>query len=827
MQFVLWFKDVGKDDVGTAGGKASNLGEMTNAGFPVPPGFVVSAQAYFAFIERTGLKKKLVEIIDAIDVERTMELEEKAKQVRALILSAKMPEDISVEIQKAYMKLSSTELPIFKSSSELAYVAVRSSATAEDLPEASFAGQQDTYLNMLGRKELTDAVQRCWASLFTARAVYYRKKQGFPTDKVGIAVVVQKMVESESSGIMFTAEPATGDTSKIVIEAGLGLGEAIVSGSITPDTFVIEKDSMQLMSKKISVQKWRIVKSGKGTKREEIQEKIGAAQKLSDKFILELAGIGAEIEAHYGAPQDIEWALEKNKLYIVQSRAITTIKSGRKAKEGEEAEEKKLKKGLVVLTRGLAASPGISYGKVKLIPSVEQIEKVEEGDVLVTKMTAPDWVPAMRKSAAIVTEEGGTTCHASIVSRELGIPCVVGTLNALTAMKNSAFATVDGFKGLVYEGKAEIEVDSREKEKIKTVEVKEFDELEKALKKEETELFPEKKARDGIDGIWNEYGKVPAEKMSAHEQLDEEEKLLDVLRSVAVKVKVNVALPEAAESAAATGADGIGLLRAEHMITGSGEHPAEFLREGKYGELVETVKNGVRKVALLFKGKPVWYRTFDARSDEFRHLKGGEKEPHEDNPMIGWHGIRRDLDEPELLKAQLEGIRQLREEGLDNVGVMLPFVISAEEVRKAKEIAREVGLFDGGKCEFGVMVETPAAVWVIDELIAEGIDFISFGTNDLTQLTLGIDRNNERIQKIFSELHPAVQRELEHVIKKCKKAGVKTSICGQAGSNPAMVKNLVRMGIDSVSANIDAVEKIRSVVLLEEKKLILEKAHKK
>ncbi len=890
---TLLFRQINKADVPTVGGKAANLGELANNNFPVPPGFVVTAQAYFRYLDKAGIRKWVVEKISAIDVEDTEQLRDVSAQVRELIIKTKMSTQLANEIKCAYRQLGERRLA-WLTSSEEEFVAVRSSATAEDLPEASFAGQQETYLNVKGASQVVDAVQRCWASLFTARAVYYREKNDFPTERVGIAVVVQKMVDSKVSGVLFTADP-TGDEGKIVIEAGFGLGEAIVSGSITPDTYTVDKGSMKILDKKVQEQEFRVVRKGRENAREKLSAAVAKKQKIADKTIIALAKLGKQIELHYKRPQDVEWAIEDKELFVVQSRAITTL--GLKEKVAERERRKGELKGLEekIILHGLAASPGTAAGKVKVVLNESQIGKVEKGDVLVAKMTAPAWVPVMKKAAAIVTDEGGITCHAAIVSRELGIPCVVGTEKGTQLVEDNDTVTVNGYDGVVYRG--EVAIEKPREEVAEVVEKGEVDRLEKVIERElgeegkeggeerrkkgeeeweagETprekeggkegkgEAAEEKKG-EGATGlaavaeeveaakeheerveeerneliekaaaeareIVEEYGEVKAAEMPEGELREEEEKLLDLLRRIAVKVKVNVALPDAAAKAAATGAVGVGLLRAEHMITAGGKHPAEFIREGMQDELVKAVREGVRKVAEQFKGKPVWYRTFDARSDEFRELQGGEKEPEEDNPMLGWHGIRRDLDEPQLLKAQFKAVKGLVEEGFDNIGIMLPFVQSAEELRRAKEIARECGLEpDRKELQFGVMIETPASVWSIDEFIKEGIDFISFGTNDLTQLTLGIDRNNERLQGLFTELHPAVLRQLRYVIRRCKKAGVQTSICGQAASNPEMVRHLVRFGIDSVSANIDAVEKIKRVVLVEEKRLILDKQHKK
>lgn len=884
MRNIVWFREVRAKDVALVGGKGANLGELVNANFPVPAGFIITSEAYFDFIESTGIKKEIIEKIDALDVDNTAKLKKITAEVRDLIKKTPMSEELKNEIINAYCKLGEQRLA-WLTSSEQVYVAVRSSATAEDLPEASFAGQQETYLNVHGREALLRAVKNCWASLFTARAVFYRKKKGFPTEKVGIAVIVQKMVNSEKSGVMFTADP-TGDTSKIIIEACFGLGEAIVSGSITPDTYIVDKKTMKIMEKKVSYQEWMLKRSAGKTKKIVLSEAKGSKQKISDSKIIELAKLGRQIEAHYKAPQDIEWAIEGNEIKILQSRAITTLSLKDKVEKEMLRREKVGKLKAKVLVDGLAASPGIASGKVIVVPTIKDIEKVKESCILVTKMTNPDWVPIMKKSKAIVTDEGGTTCHAAIVSRELGIPCIVGTENGTKKLKDGMTVTVDGYNGYVYEGELKIEMPEKTTDKI--IKLEEVDLLEEAIKleleSEEKERFKvlQKEAvyvrpKLGLRGIAQQikeekktleelkqtkeklaeikkkvaekkqamlrgleerhkireheeakeiiekFGEKEASKLSEKELEEEVKMLTELLREIAAKVKVNVALPEAAKHAAQTGADGVGLLRAEHMITANGVHPAEYIRRNEINKLVKAVHDGIETVLKEFKGKPVWYRTFDARTDEYRNLEGGKYEPHEENPMLGWHGIRRDLDQPELLKAQFLAIKQLLEEGYENIGVMLPFVHDASQVREAKKIAEEVGLKqERGKLEFGVMVEVPAAALTIEDILKEGIDFISFGTNDLTQLTLGLDRNNERIQKHFNEMHPAVLKQIKMVIDACKKAGVQTSICGQAASNPEMARILVRYGIDSLSANIDAVENIRHVVLSEEKRLILE-----
>lgn len=819
MANILWFNQVTMNDVNQVGGKGASLGEMVQNNFPVPNGFVVTSDAYFDFVKNSGIQKTIISKIDSLDVENTAILEKVTKEIRILIRQTPMPDHIRQEILNSYDKLNEIE-----NNGANTYVAVRSSATAEDLPEASFAGQQDTYLNILGKEALLDSVRKCWASLFTARAVYYRKKQGFITEKVGLCAVVQKMVNSEISGIMFTAEP-TGDLNTIVIEAGFGLGETIVSGSVTPDNYIVTKNDLQLKEKKINHQEFMLIRDSGKNLEVKLGEEKAKMQKLDDKKIIELATIGKNIEEHYKKPMDIEWATEKNKIYIVQARPITTLDiSKNESDERKESQEKALKdiatSGQNVLIEGLAGSPGIISGIVKVVPSIDEIIKVNKGDILVTTMTSPSWVPVMKKASAIITNEGGRTAHAAIVSRELGIPAVVGTRIATTTLKDGQIVTVDGYNGKIYEGEVKI---NHEEKKIVVIDDKEVDTLETILDKE-IKNMKSPTLKDKIIKLKKDFGNRGFETMNTEEKNIEIQEIKNILKELSVKVKVNVALPDAADSAAATKADGVGLLRAEHMVTSSGMHPAEFIRQGKENELKNVVKEGIKKVAEKFDG-PVWFRTFDARSDEYKELIGGEKELNEDNPMMGWHGIRRDIDKPEMLKAQILAIKELRQSGdCKNVGIMLPFVINLSEVVTAKKIAKDLGLQDD--VDFGVMIETPASIWIIEELIPH-INFVSFGTNDLTQLTLGIDRNNEKVQKQFDEMHPAILKQIEYVIKKCKKAGVTTSICGQAASNPKMVKKLVWMGIDSISANIDAVEEMRKVVMIEEKKKLLELLNKK
>jgi pyruvate,water dikinase len=741
---IKWFKEISKNDIASVGGKGANLGEMFNMDLPIPPGFFVTAQTYKEFIEKTGIVHEIRRLLTKLDVENTTVLQDRANQIQKLIVTTPVTPEIRDEVLDAYSALNTDT--IFSKGKDI-FVAVRSSATAEDLPEASFAGQQATYLNVRGPDQLIKAIRMCWASLFTARAIYYRTKNNFDHMKVYICVVVQKMVNADQAGILFSVNPATNDRSEIVIEAVHGLGETAVSGEVNPDIYIIDKEEMIIKSRLLKMQNWGLFRDqeGRNVKRS-IPENIDKQQVIPDDVVMQLAKYSKQLEDHYGKPQDSEWAVEQGTVYIVQTRAVTTLKN--KATTAEVAG--------AAIVKGETACAGVASGPVKIIRSSDDLNKIVDGDVMVTPMTNPDMVIAMKKAAAIVTDEGGITSHAAIVSREMGIPCIVGTENATQILTDGTIVTVDATHGKVVFGRAVSQHVTREiKPKIAT----------------KTQL------------------------------------------------KCILDLSDYAGEAAKTGADGIGLFRLELLIAENGIHPAEYIRKNKDDEYTNMLVMRLKKVGDAFKGKPVWVRTSDLRTDEYRMLRGGEQEPHETDPMIGWHGVRRGLDEPRIMKAEFNAIKRLHELGYKNFGIMIPFVIRAEEVRKAKDIMRSLGVEPVEDIPFGIMVETPAACWVIEDICKEGISFVSFGTNDLTQLTLGIDRNNEKIAKLFDEMHPAVLGEIVGVVNMCKKYGVETSLCGQAGSRPEMAKFLVMIGIDSIAVNRDALYTISETVKKVEEEL--------
>ena len=749
--FIKWFSELDKNSGSVAGGKGANLAEIYNFKIPVPPGFVVTAQAYDYFIEKAGIKKKINELLDIIDYENTGQLEKTVKEIRDFIINSKYPKEMEERIIEAYDHLDvnnlenakGSALDILKTSAEPIFVAVRSSATTEDLAEASFAGQQDSFVNVKGKNELLKNIKKCFASLFTARATYYRNKKGFKNEDASLAVVVQKMVDSDKSGVIFSEDPSYKDEN-IIIEAVWGLGEGIVSGRITPDKYILSKN-LEIIDKKISNKKISITRDSGGNRAiVKLRPEKSKHQVLKDHEIKRLAELALKLEEHYQKPQDIEFAIEMDEIYIVQTRPITTI--GKRLEHGKHREIK----GEPILT-GIAASLGIASGKVKIVEDLKDLEKINLGDILVTKMTSPDMVVTMQKSAAIVTDEGGLTAHAAIVSREMGIPCVVGTQEATTKLKEGEIITVDGSTGQIYKGK-----------------------VAETVQKE----------------------------------------VLPVTAKTKTEIKVMVDLPSFAERASKTKIRKVGLTRIEGIIAESGKHPAYFLQQNKIQDYEDIIFKGIKEISQYF--DELWVRTSDIRSDEFQNLEGAPKEK-EANPMLGMHGIRYGIRNPEILKSELKALQRVTEnnapsdvpQGGKKIGLLLPQVISVEEVKKVKEFLTEINFL---QAKVGIMVETPAAVQLIKEFCEQGIDFISFGTNDLTQYILAVDRGNEQVQELYNEMHPAILYQLEYAIRVCKRNNVETSICGQAGSKKEMVKFLVEKGIDSISVNADVASEIADYV---------------
>ncbi|PMP95975.1 MAG: phosphoenolpyruvate synthase [Thermodesulfobacterium geofontis] len=801
--FILWFDEITYKDVPLVGGKNASLGEMytrlTEKGIKVPYGFAVTAEAYKYFIKENHLDDKIKEFLTGLDTHNVEDLQARGKKIRNLILRAKMPEDLAEEIKKAYKRL---EEIYFKNVD----VAVRSSATAEDLPDASFAGQQETYLNISGEENVVKAVQRCFASLFTDRAISYREDKGFDHFAVYLSVAVQKMVRSDMacSGVMFTLDTESGFRDVVYITGSWGLGEAVVQGKVNPDEYYVFKTTLKLgykpiLSKKLGNKHIKIIYGNNPknpirtvkTSKEERKKFV-----LTDEEILTLAKWGIIIEEHYGRPMDIEWAKDGDginvgtgELYIVQARPETV----HAIKQQRYYEIYKLKGDGRVICTGKAVGSKISQGKARVILEVDEISQFQEGEVLVTTMTDPDWEPIMKKASAIVTDKGGRTCHAAIVSRELGIPCIVGTEVATQLIKTGMGITVDctqGEEGRVLEGLVPYEV----------------------------------------------------------ERID-----LETLPRTKTKIMMNIGIPEQAFSQGQLPNDGVGLARIEFIIGSHiGIHPlalieyeklkekakndkkiakiVSLIEEKTYGYenkadfYVDKLAQGIAMIGAAFYPNDVIVRFSDFKTNEYANLTGGFLyEPTESNPMIGWRGASRYYDpkfEP-AFALECKAIKKVRDEmGLTNVKVMVPFCRTVEEGIKVIKVMEKYGLKQGENgLEIYVMCEIPSNV-ILAEEFAKVFDGFSIGSNDLTQLTLGLDRDSELVAHIYDERNPAVKKLVKEVIEIAKKYNKKIGICGQAPSDfPDFAEFLVECGIDSMSLTPDTIVKTRLLVAEKEKSL--------
>jgi pyruvate,water dikinase len=788
-KIILWFEELTKESIPLVGGKNANLGELIKVGIPVPPGFAITAYAYKKFIEETGIAQEIYKTIKETikDENDPRAYEEASRKVRKIIESTPMPKDVEEAIKAAYKELSSR----IKQANAL--VAVRSSATAEDLADASFAGQQETYLNVRGEKELIEKTIKCWSSLFTPRAIYYRTQKGFKHEDVFISVGIQKMVNAKAAGVAFTINPVTGDQNQILIEGNWGLGESVVSGAVTPDDFIVDKNTLKLISKRIAKKTIEYIRDPKTGKTIHAEVPIERQEQpcLTDQEVLKIAELTKKIEGHYGKAQDIEWAIDQDlsfpeNIYIVQSRPETVW--GAKIIPEKPKEEARTAEQVIVI-RGLAASPGIYAGKAKVVLTTEEANRyVTKGDILVTKMTNPDWVPYMRVAGAIVTNDGGMTCHAAIVSRELGIPCIVGTGKATEVMKMNENYTVDAKTGVVYQGI--------------------------------------------VEAIAPAAPPIAAAAPQAQAQAVGAPSYIEPVPVTATKIFMNLGVPDKIEDYKDLPFEGIGLMRVEFIMASYiGEHPNYLIEIGQEQKFIDKMAEGIAQVARAIFPRPVVVRLSDFKTSEYRELKGGEKyEPIEGNPMLGWRGVSRYISKQyqEAFRLECRAIKKVRDEWkLSNVWVMLPFVRCTWEVEDCLRILKEEGLQRGRDFQIWLMAEVPSIIFLADEF-SKLCDGFSIGSNDLTQLTLGTDRDSQILPAIdsryFDERDPAVKRAIAHLIKVAHENGVTVSICGQAPSvYPEFTEFLVRCGIDSISVNPDVVVKTKKLVASIEQKTILER----
>lgn len=750
-QAVRDLASLGAGDLREVGGKAANLGELIVAGFPVPPGFVVPAAEHLAALAVAGIREDVARLHDRARGAATDDpsaLEQLCARTADLARSAPVPPALEAALCAAYAQLPDPD-------ERGADVAVRSSAVGEDGADDSFAGMNATYTNVRGADALVARVLDCWASAYSPRVVAYRAERGL-TAEPAVAVVVQVMVPAQRAGVAFTADPVTGRDDVVVVEAAFGQGEVVVSGAVEPDTYRFAADGVRLTSLHVGHQTHEVVRGRDGADLTvELDAERALARVLSDEEAAAVARLALRVQDHFGVPQDVEWAMVARQLWLLQSRPITTLATT----------------GAAPLVRGLPASPGRASGRVRVLTGPEQGKSLLAGEVLVAPMTNPDWLPTIRRAAALVTDSGGATCHAAIAARELGVPCVVGARVATSLLPEGVTVTVDGGTGEVLAG----------------------------ADRQPATTSP----------------KAPPE---------------PVLTPLGTRIYVNLATPDQAERVAAGPVDGVGLLRAEFMLTEAleGWHPRELIARGEQERFVSAMAASLLRVTEAFAPRPVVYRATDLRSNEFRGLRGGEAhEPVEHNPMIGYRGAYRYLREPDLFDLELRVLDRVRER-TPNLHLMLPFVRTGWELEACLELVDASPLGARRGMHRWVMAEVPSVRHWLPAYVGLGIDGVSIGSNDLTQLVLGVDRDSELCAELYDESDPAVLAAITEIVETAALLGITSSLCGQAPSNrPGYVDHLVDAGITSVSVDPGAVDAVRAAVGSAERRILLDAARRR
>lgn len=753
---IVWLPDIDKKDRDFVGIKASHIGELTQAGFNVPPGFVLTVDAFEEFFRVNKISQLANQKLAKIDLNNTREVEAIAREMCERITSSPFPKQLEDHIDEAY--------EVLRQQAEETRVAVRGSAlgTGSD----NVVGEQSSILNVSGPASVKNNIKKVWCSLYSSKAIYYRSAFKKSHADLKMPIIIQAMVEPNVAGVMFTIDPVTNIKNHIVIDAAWGLGFAVVSGALTPDRYTITKNPLEVHSKEVVAQKWKLTRplGKKKLVHVRIAPKDQRKQKLTDEQIITLAKLGKKVERHYGFHQDIEWLMRDGEIFLVETRPVTTVTNKIKV----ASEDGSIITNDTPLVAGEGVSLGVVSGPVRIIENQNDLPDFKDGEIFVAETANPDYAPAMKKAAGMITDTGSRVSHAAIIAREFGIPSIVGTGNATSILKDGQIVTLDGFSGKVYKGKI-------------------------GLKPEESAKLPQKKR--GRD----RYYRPPR---------------------TATKIYVNLAQPSMAQKISKEPVDGVGLLRAEFLIASMGQHPRLLLEKGKRSYYVRKLADGLERFTKAFYPHPVVYRSSDFKSSEYRALEGGDKyEPSEENPMLGYRGALRYIQEPDLFQAELEALKVVRHnKGYDNLWLMIPFVRTPDELKKVRDMVAESGLLGEKKFKLWMMCEVPSNVILIEEFLAVGIDGISIGTNDLTQLTLGVDRNSAHLEDFFNESDKAVKKSLARVIKACHKHNKTISVCGNAVSiYPELTEFLVKKGVTSVSVNPDAIWDTRELVASIEK----------
>ena len=758
MTYIVGLEDVGKESK-NVGAKASNLGEMMKAGLPVLPGFVLTTEAYEMFLRFNKLDEKLPSILKDINVENIESLKQKSKEIEDIFIKSEVPDSIRRSLREFYdnfgvvKEAKGMALDIIKAGRDRVFVSVRSSVIVEDQSKTSFAGLARNYINISGMDSMIEAIKRSWASNYSSAAIFYRKRHGIESQSP-MGIIIQKMGDPEKAGALFTADPLKNDKTKIIIESSWGLGQSVSSGFVSPDLYILEKDTGHLVARKIHAKGYLLRRDQIGkTIRESVSPEKASSQSLTDFELSKLLEMSKKIEDLFnGQSQDIEWCIERGRIFILQARPLTALEKISSENHSVGINQK--------IVEGLQAFDGFCAGKAKIINSLEGLSSLNAGEIVVSRASNPDFVPFIGKIAGLITDEGGITSNMSTICREFGIPILSGTGKATQLMRDGQ--NIEILENFV----ANVIVEQQKN----------------AEPKKET----------------------PAQCNSQQE---------DSMTATEIKIIVS-----STSTSIPNDIDGIGLLKPENLMSELRKNPV-YLAKTNRQELIDILVDCAGKLASSIYPKPVWYRLMDFRQSNFPH-ENMEEEAREPNPLMGWRGIRRSLDQPEVLICEIEAIKNLYNNGVNNISVLLPFVISSEEVKAVR------AMFDF-PIKIGIIVETPAASFNIEKFLIEGVDFVSIGLNDLTQLMLGIDRENTNVSKNYNEMHLSVIKQIKFIIDACKKYGVKTSICGDGpASMPELVEKLVGFGIDSISVEPEAVQAVKSIILRTERRLLLERVRK-